>query len=284
MDRVYVTGAQGMLGNALVPIFRERYEVFPHDLTEHDICDARLITDEICGCNPRFVIHLAAVTDVDGCETDSDGAYRVNTLGTRNVALACQRCNAVMVYISTGSVYNGQKGTPYIEFDTPDPKSVYGCSKYQGELIVRELLSRFYIFYSCWLFGGGPIDKKFVPRIIELAKCNSELSIVNDQFGSPTYTIDFAQTIFDFIETGLYGKYHCVNAGCVSRFEEAGEIMKIAAITGCKLIPITTDKFPQPAPRPKMEAMLNYNFELLGLSPMRNWREALEEYITTMLT
>ena len=283
MDRIYVTGTKGMLGRALVPIFSKRYDIFPENLEERDIRNADLIIDEIRNCNPRFVLHLAAMTDVDGCEKNPDEAYSTNAIGTRNVALACQHCGAMIVYINTGSVYNGRKSTPYIEFDAPDPQSIYARSKYQGEIAVRELLSRFYIFYTEWLFGGGPADKKFVMKIIDLARKNSELKIVSDEFGSPTYTVDLANAIFDFIESGLYGKYHCVNVGCVSRIEETEEILRIAGIKDCRLIPVSSADFPRPAPRPPMEAMLNYKFNLLGLDPLRDWREALEEYIKTAL-
>lgn len=272
-----------MLGQALVPIFRGRYEVFPTDLEECDVRNAELVEDEICSCNPRFVLHLAAMTDVDGCERDPDEAYRTNTIGTRNVAIACQHCDATIVYINTGSVYNGKKPTPYIEFDTPDPKSVYAKSKYQGEMIVRDLLTKFFIFYAGWMFGGGPDDKKFVAKIIDLARKNSELKVVDDKFGSPTYTADLARAAFDFIENGLYGKYHCVNIGCASRFEVAEEILRIAGIGRCRLVPVSSAEFPLPAPRPRMEAMRNYHFELLGMNPLREWREALEEYIRSTL-
>lgn len=282
MDRVYITGAKGMLGNALVPIFKKRYEVFPTDLEECDVRDAKLVMDEICGSNPRFVIHLAAMTDVDECERDPDEAYRTNTLGTRNVALACQRCDAAMVYINTGSVYNGLKPTPYIEFDTPDPRSVYAKTKYQGEVIVRDMLSNFFVFYAGWMFGGGSEDKKFVAKIIDLARDNKELKVVDDKFGSPTYTVDLAGAIYNFIESELYGKYHSVDVGCASRLEVAEEILRIADINDCRLIPVSSAEFPLPAPRPRMEAMRNYNFELLGLNLMRDWREALEDYIKTI--
>lgn len=283
MDRVYVTGAKGMLGKALVPMFKERYEVFPTDLEECDVRDADKVIKEICGCKPAYVLHLAAMTDVDGCERNPEEAYRTNTIGTRNVALACQRCDAVMVYINTGSVYNGLKPTPYIEYDIPDPRSVYARSKYHGETAVRDLLNRFYVFYAGWMFGGGTEDKKFVVKIMDLAKRSSELKVVNDKFGSPTYTVDLSRAIFDFMGSGLYGKYHCVNVGSASRFEVAREILRVAGIKNCRLVPVSSAEFPLPAPRPRVEAMRNYNFELLGLNLLRGWKEALEEYIKSTL-
>lgn len=279
MDRVYITGVKGMLGRAVVPLLRDRYEIFPPDLGEPDVRDADLIAREITSCRPGFVLHLAAMTDVDGCETNPEEARRVNALGTRNVALACRACDAALVYTSTGMTYNGEKITAYVESDAPGPINVYGRSKYEGELAVGELLSRYYVFYTCWLFGGGPEDKKFVAKIVESARATGKLRAVDDKFGSPTYTVDLARALCAFIETGLYGKYHCANAGVASRFEMARVILDAARITDCELVPVSSSTFPLPAPRPRMEGLRNHNFELLGLSLMRGWKEALTEYV-----
>ena len=279
MDRIYVTGARGMLGSAVVPLFSQRYEVHPRDLRETDIRDPEMIVEEICGVKPRFVLHLAAMTDVDGCETDPDGAYLTNALGTRHVALACRRCGATMVYVSTGSVYPGDKPTPYTEYDEPAPVNVYGRSKLHGEREVRSLLDRFFIFNTCWVFGGGPEDKKFVAKIVAKAREEKELRVVDDLFGSPTWTVDLARAMYDLVETGLYGSYHCVNRGVASRIEETRVILEAAGIRGCNLVACSADSLDMPAPRPRMEALDNYNLRLLGLPEPRPWQEALEEYV-----
>lgn len=279
MERVYITGAKGMLGRALVPLLEPSYEVYPRDLHESDVRDADLIDAEIAAARPRYVLHLAAMTDVDGCETSPEEAFRTNATGTRNVALACRRSDATLLYISTGMTYNGRKETPYIESDEPDPANVYGRTKYEGERAVREILSRYYIFYTCWLFGGGRDDKKFVAKIIEKAKRSREIAALDDKFGSPTYTVDLARAIVSFLGTGLYGKYHCANAGVASRFDMAEVILGAARITGSALARVSSDAFPLPAPRPRMEALRNRNFELLGTSPMRGWKDALTEYV-----
>jgi dTDP-4-dehydrorhamnose reductase len=268
-----------MLGKAAVPVFAERYDVFPFDFHETDVRDEDAIASEIRRAKPKFVLHLAAMTDVDGCETNPEEARRINAAGTRNVALACRACDAIMIYVSTGMVYDGRKESPYIEFDPISPANEYARSKYEGELTIRDLLPRFYIFYTCWLFGGGPDDKKFVAKIVERARMSRELKAVNDKFGSPTYTADLARGIFGFIESGLYGKYHCVNTGCASRLDMAREILAAAGIVNCSLAGVSSSEFPLPAPRPRMEAMRNYGFELLGLVPMRGWKEALDEYV-----
>ena len=270
-----------MLGRAVSSLFRDRYELYPADLGEVDIRQPDLIIDDICRHEPDLVMHLAAMTDVDLCEEEPDEAYSVNALGTRNVALACQRSGAVMVYINTGSIYDGSKDTPYTEYDPPGPLNVYGRSKYAGELYVRELLSRFYIFYTCWMFGGGAEDKKFVAKIIDLARQNRELSVVDDKRGSPTYTVDMASAMFHFVETGLFGRYHCANKGSVNRFEVASAVLEAAGIEDCTLRRVPSSEFDLPATRPRNESLRNYNFELLGLEMMRDWRSALEEYVKT---
>ena len=279
MDRIYVTGARGMLGRAVVSLFSGRYEVYPRDLRETDVRDFDTIIEEICGAKPRFVLHLAAMTDVDNCETDPDEAYRTNALGTRHVSLACRRCGAVMVYVSTGSIYAGDKPTPYTEYDAPAPVNVYGRSKHRGELEVRSLLDRFFIFNTCWVFGGGPEDKKFVAKIVRKARAGEELRVVDDLFGSPTYTVDLARAIFDFIESGLFGTYHLVNPGVASRLDETRVILDAARIRNSRLVPCRAADFAMPAPRPRMEALDNYNFRLLGVPEPRPWQEALEEYV-----
>ena len=279
MKRIYITGAQGMLGKAVTHLFRDRFDLFPADLSEVDIRQPDLIIEDIQRHEPDLVLHLAAMTDVDRCEEEPDEAFSINALGTRNVALACQRSNAVMVYINTGSIYDGSKDTPYIEYDAPGPVSVYGRSKYAGEIYVRELLSSYYIFYTCWMFGGGPEDKKFVAKIIDLARKNKELRVVDDKKGSPTYTVDMASAMLRFIETGLYGRYHCVNRGSVNRLEVASAVLEAAGIEDCILLPVSSSEFDLPAPRPANESMRNYNFELLGLEMMRDWRSAIFEYV-----
>lgn len=281
MDRIYITGAKGMLGKAAVPVFAGRYDVFPGDFHETDVRDACAIAQEIRRAKPKFVLHLAAMTDVDGCETNPEEARRVNAVGTRNVALACRAADSVMIYVSTGMVYDGRKDSPYMEFDPVSPANAYARSKHEGELAIREVLSRFYIFSTCWLFGGGRDDKKFVAKIVERARASRELRAVNDKFGSPTSTVDLAKGIFGFIESGLYGRYHCANGGCASRLEMAREIVNAAGIKGCSLVGVSSDEFPLPAPRPRMEALRNYGFELLGLAPMRGWKEALGEYVAS---
>jgi dTDP-4-dehydrorhamnose reductase len=278
--RILVTGASGMLGGDLCRLLADRHGLYAADVDTLDVSVPGQVLAALEQSSPELVIHLAAWTDVDGCERDPFNAYRVNTVGTQNVALACQKAGIPMVYLSTISVFDGLKPEPYTEFDTPHPQSVYSRSKYQGELIVQSLLSRYYIVRAGWMFGGGEHDKKFVGKIIRAARESNELRAVDDKFGSPTYTVDLARGLDKLIETGLYGVYHMVNPGGMpSRFEVAQFILKCAGITDCRLVPVPSAAFPLPAPRPRMEAGYNLHLELLGFDWMRPWTEALREYI-----
>jgi len=285
MANVLITGAKGMLGTDLCRIFRQKgHQVAATDIAEMDVRDAGQVQRTVDQIRPDWVIHLAALTDVDGCEKAPDDAYLTNALGTQHVALACQRSNATMVYLSTICVFDGHSCTPYTEFDNPNPQSCYSLSKHQGELMVERLLRRYFIVRAGWMFGGGRQDKKFVAKILELARQRSDLKIVDDKFGSPTYTCDLANGIERLLQTGLYGTYHMVNTGgCCSRYEFAQAILEFAAITSCSLHPVTSAEFPLPAPRPRMEAARNCQLELRGLDWMRPWRIALKEYVQSVL-
>jgi dTDP-4-dehydrorhamnose reductase len=286
--KVLVTGAAGMLGGDVCRILADRHEIYATDhasgMEELDVS----VPDEVFGVvrrvQPNLVIHLAAWTDVDGCERDPRRAYRVNSVGTQNVALACQERDIPLVYLSTIAVFGGDKPEPYTEFDTPAPQSVYSRSKHQGELIVQSLLRRYYIVRAGWMFGGDQRDKKFVGKIFWAARESAELRVVNDKFGSPTYTVDLARGLGRLIETDLYGVYHMVNPGGVpSRFEVASHVLDYAGITTCRLVPVSSAAFPLPAPRPRMEAGYNLHLELLGLNWMRLWTEALREYVLELV-
>jgi dTDP-4-dehydrorhamnose reductase len=279
MKRVLVTGADGMLGVDLCKVFAEKYEVYPTDVGQLDVREYDRVVEMIGRTEPEIIVHLAAMTDVDSCEREPDLAYRANTVGTQNMVLAANLCNAVIVYLSTGSVYGGAKEMPYTEYDEPAPRSVYSKSKLEGEKWVVSMARRFFIVTAGWMFGGGTLDKKFVGKILELSKVKKEIKVVNDKFGSPTYTLDLSRGILELLEWGRYGKYHVANQGCCTRYEIAKKILSVTGNRGCILRPVTSEDFPLAAPRPRMEAISNYNLKLLKKDMMRGWEEALEEYL-----
>jgi dTDP-4-dehydrorhamnose reductase len=285
MSRVLVTGAKGMMGTDLCKILSARgYDVSATDIEEMDVRDLDKVMHTVRELRPEIIFHLAALTDVDDCERKPDESFLTNTIGTQNVALAALQVDAAMVYISTASVFDGTKCEPYTEFDTPNPQSWYSRSKYRGELVVERLLTRYYIARAGWMFGGGPEDKKFVAKIIDLARQRNQLSVVNDKFGSPTYTYDISSSVERLARSGIYGTYHTVNTGIYcSRYEFAQQILDYAGIEDCELVPVSSAVFPLPAHRPRMEAARNYNLELRGMDFMRPWKEALKVYIETVI-
>jgi len=288
--RILITGANGMLGTALYKeLEKNKFNICATDLNCNntikylDIRNFKEILNTVENFKPDIVFHLAAETDVDKCEIEPEHAYLTNTLGTENVALACQNVNVVMVYISTAGVFDGNKVEPYTEFDTPNPINIYGKSKWEGEKIVNNLLKKYFIFRAGWMVGGGEKDKKFVGKILNLLKENNQVSVVNDKIGSPTFTEDMAKCMLNLIKTERYGLYHMANKGVCSRYEIACEIVKIIAKKDVKVKPINSAAFPLPAPRSRSEAMLNLKLNLLGMNTMRSWQEALKEYLKNII-
>ncbi len=286
--RLLLTGARGMMGRDLTQLAEAQgHEVWPTDVTalRHepedriDVTRSDELRSAIAEYSPDAVLHLAALTDVDGCEKNPAQAYLVNTLGTENVARACRDADLTMLYVSTGSVFPGDKPTPYHEFDDPRPISAYSRSKWQGEVAVRQQVHRHFIVRAGWMFGGGVEDKKFVAKMIELARDRDILRAVDDKFGSPTYTRDISRVCLDLLGSTEFGTYHASNQGMCSRFQMAEAIVDFAGIEGCEVQPCSSAEFPLPAPRPRLEAMECLRLRLAGFEVPRPWRESLREYV-----
>ncbi len=275
--KLLITGSNGMLGKALVERLSKKYSIKAITREDADITDLNTITKVITKIKPDIVIHTAAYTKVDDCESNSIHAYKVNAIGTRNVAVACQRIDASMVYISTDYVFDGTKNAPYIEFDAANPISIYGKTKLAGEEFVRQILNRFYIVRTSWLYGEGGVN--FVDTIINKANTEKELKIVNDQRGSPTYTKDLADKIDEIISRERYGIYHVTNSGSCSWFEFAKKIIDITNIGHIRLISIKSSELNRLAKRPANSVLQNFMLELEGIPLLRSWEEAVREYI-----
>ncbi|AGB42121.1 dTDP-4-dehydrorhamnose reductase [Halobacteroides halobius DSM 5150] len=274
--KILITGGKGQLGLDLKKLLDKEHEVYAWDIDELDITQGEEVINKIAGLNPEIIIHAAAYTDVDGCEENMNLAYQVNAYGTRNVAVACQECNARLVYISTDFVFDGTKDKPYIEFDQANPLNIYGESKLAGEEFVKNLLNRYYIVRTAWLYGED--GNNFIKTMLELAKKKESLDVVNDQVGSPTYTRDLSQAIQELITTDLYGIYHVSNSGESSWYQFARKIFEYTE-TEIEVNPVTSQEFTRLATRPKYSVMQNYSLEQ-GLDyKMRNWEEALKDYL-----
>jgi dTDP-4-dehydrorhamnose reductase len=272
--RVVITGHNGQLGRPLQVAFAA-HDLLRLDQPGHDITDPRL-SSAIAAFKPDLVLHAAAYTDVDGCEGDPDKAFRVNAVGTQNVALGAQQAGAALLYVSTNEVFDGTRRDLYREWDPINPGSVYARSKAAGEQIVRDLLDRFYIVRVAWLFGPGGAN--FVTKILSAAERGGALRVSADEFGNPTYAPDVADAIARLVAAGRYGIYHLTNAGFCSRHEFACEIMRLAGRPELPIAPILSAEWQRPS-RPPLHAILaNTNGAALGIV-LRPWREALGEYV-----
>lgn len=296
--KIMVTGSSGMLGIALCDILpKGDYKVIgvdqvkqspalprPHTFVKCDITDFSTLIKAVKGARPDFIIHAAAFTDVDGCESEPDKAESVNALGTRYVAEAAREVDAELLFISTDFVFDGQKREPYTESDMPNPLNVYGRSKLDGEKFVADIMKdkRYYIIRSSWLFGKG--GRNFVDTILKKAETEKDIRIISDQFGSPTYTFDLAGAIKNMLDYCrkkkiINGIYHITNSDNCSWYKLAQKTLKLANIYGIELIPIISTELNQAAQRPTMSILDNNRYRELFGRPLRAWYKALEEHI-----
>ena len=275
--RVFVTGATGQLGHDVCRELERRgvdhRGVGSRDL---DITDAAAVAGVLEDYAPDAVIHCAAWTKVDAAEDDRAGCWAVNAAGTAHIAAACAAVGAKLLYVSTDYVFPGTGETPWKTTDAVGPLSVYGKSKLAGELAAETLLEKYFIVRISWVFGknGG----NFVKTMLRLSETKTELGVVADQIGSPTYTADLAPLLCDMIETEKYGVYHAANEGECSWAELAEETFRLAgrAVTVRRL---TTEQYPAKAPRPKNSRLDKSGLAAAGFAPLPDWHDALERYL-----
>ena len=271
--KVLVTGANGMLGQDLCPILEDAgYEVIETDIQTLDITNPDIVNGVMETEKPDVVIHCAAYTNVDKAEEDINTARLINVTGTENIAKACNQHNAAMVYISTDYVFDGGVNTkrtePYKPTDKTAPLNSYGLTKLEGEEAVKKNLRKYYICRTSWLYGIH--GKNFVETMISLSD-ETELKVVDDQIGCPTWTVDLSDAIIKILKTKPYGTYHTCGGGSTSWYGFAKEIFKLAELN-VNLKPCKTEEFPRPAKRPAYSIMDNG-----GL--LRDWKAALKEYM-----
>jgi dTDP-4-dehydrorhamnose reductase len=274
--KILITGSNGMLGHDLIEVLKDKHELLLTTSKTLDITDGDSVMDFILKSNPDIVINSAAYTDVDGCESNPDLAYNVNGEGVKNLALACREVDCPLVHISTDYVFNGQNDRPWVEDDEIGPISIYGKSKLKGEEHIKEILEKYFIVRTAWLYGVN--GRNFPRTMLELAQNHSEITVVYDEVGTPTYTPDLAKGISELIETDYYGTYHLTNSGNCSWCEFARYIFEVADVD-VNVIPVTASEFARPAPRPSYSVLENRNWVENGFEPLRNYKEAIKEYI-----
>lgn len=246
------------------------------DLPELDIACPASVARAMKDNRPDVVVNCAAFTDVDGCESDAEGAFRANAEGPGVLAAACRERGALLLHISTDFVFDGRKGSPYTEEDEPNPLSVYARSKWEGEKAVAAAGGNWIVARTAWLYGLH--GKNFVKTMLRLASEREELSVVADKAGSPTWTRDLAEALIALLLSGARGVYHCANAGACSRYEQVMETVKAAGLR-TRVLPTDSSAFPLPAPRPDATPLDCSKLARDTGYAMRPWQEAIREYV-----
>ena len=288
--KVLITGCGGMLGYSLLPIIKENFndllatDIKPNkgNLEKLDVRDVDECEKVIASFAPDIVIHLAALTDLEYCEKNPKDAYLTNSTGTKNMAILTEDIGSAFVYISTAGIFDGNKEF-YDDFDKPNPINVYGSSKYQGELFVQRIVSNYFIFRAGWMMGSGPKkDKKFINKIYkQIKKGQSEIFVVDDKIGSPTYTVDFSKSMVRVINSGHFGLYNQVCEGSCTRFDVADAFIGFLELQDqIKVKKVKSNYFKKEyfAPRPESENLINLKLSNLKMNTMRNWIDCLKEY------
>ena len=288
--KVFITGCGGMLGKAVYERFSPYCQVLATDIDvnepwlEHgDVIDFQEISEKASKFKPDLIINLAALTDLEHCEQNSEITWKTNALGAENMALISKKLNAAHIYVSTAGIFDGKKEY-YNDFEQPNPISIYAKSKYYGEVIVEKMLDNYFIFRAGWMMGGGiKKDKKFIKKIFQqILYGKKQLFVVDDKLGTPTYTVNFAEAMFEIVQTELFGLYNMVCEGSCSRYEVALEFIKLLELEKeIKIDIVDSDYFKGEyfAPRPNSEKLLNLKLSSRGINYMKDWKECLSDYV-----
>lgn len=281
--KLLVTGAGGMVGSALLELGAPRHQMVGFKHADLDVGDLHAVRTAVAATEPDCILHVGAYTNVDGCETEPEKAYRVNALGTRNCALAAAARGIPILYVSTDYVFDGAGKKPYFEFDPVCPQSVYGWSKLGGEEAVKAHSGgRFYIVRTQWVFGFH--GKNFVDTILTAARSGKPLKVVDDQIGCPTYATDLARAILLIVERDPgFGTFHCSSQGECSWFDFTKAILDLAHVKPSVLETMKTKDLDRPAKRPLYSVLRNFALEQTLGDPMPHWQAGLEAYLMARL-
>lgn len=276
--RVLVTGAGGQVGSE-VAAHLLHHDTVSLDRTQLDVADRTQVEHAVGSILPDAVVNCAAWTDVDGCESDVERAYRVNALAVRYLAVACSRIGAHLVHVSTDYIFSGDKVGPYFEWDRPDPRSVYGASKLGGELELVAHAGSWAVARTSWVFGRR--GRNFVDTILGRARQGGPLRVVTDQHGCPTYAPDLAGMLARLATGRHQGTFHVTNQGACTWHELARAALDLAGLDPATVGETTSDTLDRPAPRPANSVLADTALAGAGLARLRPWREALSEKLST---
>ncbi len=282
VKKIIVTGCNGQLGRAINKIYQDStvYECVNTDVGELDITNVESVDRFVADVKPYAIINCAAHTNVNGCETDVDNAYRINAVGPRNLSIAASRYHAKLMHISTDYVFDGQASSPYTEFDVPNPQAVYGKTKLAGEQFVREFAREYFIIRTAWLYGDG---KNFVRTMLGLAQKHDKVTVVGDQFGSPTSADELARAVAHLLPTDNFGLFHGTCEGITNWADFTREIYRLAG-KSTAVETVTTEQYGKSvtgvvAPRPAYSVLENYMLKLTTDYMFADWQKAAAEYI-----
>ncbi|MEK6584233.1 MAG: dTDP-4-dehydrorhamnose reductase, partial [Nitrospirota bacterium] len=278
--KIMILGAGGQLGSELVNILQDD-TLIPLTHMDIEMTDEQQVNSILSSNMPDVVINTAAYHRVDDCEDNVELSFAVNSYAVRTIARICNDLGITFVHFSTDYVFGGEKKTPYVEDDCPNPHSVYAVSKLAGELFVRNICSRYYLIRTCGLYGAKGVSGKggnFIETMIRLANGKKPLNVVSDQIVTPTYARELAAKVSQLIRTEEYGFYHITNNGGCSWYEFARTIFELTGIDA-DISPISSSEFGAKARRPAYSVLENRNLKLLGLDDMKLWQDALKEYL-----
>jgi len=279
--KVLVVGYRGMLGTDLMAVLGPVYDVCGLDLPELDITKPEQCMEKVKQTHPDVILNAAAFTRVDDCETRQAEAFLVNGHGAENLAQAAAAAGSSLIHYSTDYIFDGKKPEAYQEEDLPNPQSVYGKSKLLGENLIREHCPDHMILRTSWLFGKNGAN--FIRTIVDLARNRKLLRVVNDQKGSPTYSLDLAVHTRMMLEAGCRGTYHVTNSGSCTWYALASNALEWAGIRDISITPVASEEFQRPAPRPANSVLANSHLQRDGLPLMRPWQAAAREYVERCL-
>lgn len=281
MKPIIVTGCNGQLGRAINKQLagNTEYELVNTDVAELDITNIDAVMELARKVKPYAIINCAAHTGVDACETEADKAYRINAIGPRNLSIAAAETKAKLVQVSTDYVFDGFGDKPLTEFDKTNPQGMYGVTKLAGENFVKDFADRYFIIRTAWLYGEG---KNFVKTMLRLSEDRDTVTVVGDQYGTPTSADELAKAICHLFPTENYGLFHGTCEGSCNWAEFAEEIFRLAG-KDTKVKHITTEEFGAPAPRPAYSVLENYMLKLTTDFRFADWHDAIVTYMNTLL-
>ena len=277
MNNILVTGSTGQLGSDVVKeLLKRGYSTLSPNRSEFNLCSEDSIRNYILNSNCEAIVHCAAYTQVDKAEDEKDLCIKINATATKHIVKCAKILDIPMIYISTDYVFDGTKDGEYTENDETNPINIYGESKLAGEKYVQEILDKYYIVRTSWVFNIN--GKNFIETMLRLSKANNQLSIVNDQIGSPTYTKDLSRLLVDMLETSKYGLYHATNEGYCSWYEFANTIFKLANIN-IDIKAINSNEYASRAKRPLNSKLSKDKLIEFGFKPLPHWEDALKDYL-----